>query len=452
MSEVRLNVIDAKAVINGRIHGSIADAVVASLSAEPETIAELEVALGRFSKSDHSPFASFRSGEDSRPWDAGVVIVDMAARIIAAESTYSDPTAQGEIEYHNGKEATDVWLPYRIPDDWLIVHSVLEYESTRRSRRNERVKQPRIDIRQVLYGMPLIEFIVNECLAEKERLGCPVPVVTSQTEDYSKLDNEKRNESEGDDTPIQKVHAHWLMTPRSDLGGRCPRDVILEKLNFIDRDLESREFQWSVLREGPPPLPRDSHAYLNGGFGTHEYVVYYDFVRYLLGRCWDRISEYRFPNIDAPEKTPERDELQENLPSKVDQVDFLGKWLHEIGEAWLNSPCEELSGSIPVAIIESERRRIPLLTSGKEDLFDDCPLCQMIAEDAGELFGPGFWHYDGSHIDPLFEFSTYLTREEWEAEERKWQEYNEEFDRRWARDHPSSQAAGSDPTDDDNPY
>ena len=139
MSEVRLNIIDTQAVINGTIHGSVADAVIASLSAEPETIAELEVALGRFSKFDEPPFVLFRSGEDTRPWDAGLVMVDMAARVIVAESTYSSPSAEGEISYHNGEHATNIYLAYRIPDDWRILFSLDEYEFLRHSRRDERV-------------------------------------------------------------------------------------------------------------------------------------------------------------------------------------------------------------------------------------------------------------------------------------------------------------------------
>ena len=45
MSEVRLNILDRIGTINGTVHGSVADAVVAALSAEPETIADLETAL-----------------------------------------------------------------------------------------------------------------------------------------------------------------------------------------------------------------------------------------------------------------------------------------------------------------------------------------------------------------------------------------------------------------------
>src|SRR5437867_7560226 len=51
MSEVKLNIVDAQRISSGTVHGSIADACVAALSAEPETVAELEAALTRYVKS-----------------------------------------------------------------------------------------------------------------------------------------------------------------------------------------------------------------------------------------------------------------------------------------------------------------------------------------------------------------------------------------------------------------
>jgi len=38
MSEIRLNILDAGRACSGTIHASVADAAVAGLSAEPETI------------------------------------------------------------------------------------------------------------------------------------------------------------------------------------------------------------------------------------------------------------------------------------------------------------------------------------------------------------------------------------------------------------------------------
>ena len=81
MSSIRLNISDAERAINGEVHGCFADAVMAALTAEPETIDELGLALARFIKplSDLSPFAWLQKGESFEPYDAGVVVIDLAA-------------------------------------------------------------------------------------------------------------------------------------------------------------------------------------------------------------------------------------------------------------------------------------------------------------------------------------------------------------------------------------
>src|SRR6185503_17408362 len=100
MSEVKLNLVDAERVLHGTIHGSVADYCVAALSAEPETIAELEAALARYVKppgvggyfsgfsstdlmtiSSRDPgsapdYSELRDALDTEPWDAGIVVID----------------------------------------------------------------------------------------------------------------------------------------------------------------------------------------------------------------------------------------------------------------------------------------------------------------------------------------------------------------------------------------
>jgi hypothetical protein len=46
MSELRINILDASRSINGVLHGSMANAILAGLTAEPDTIEELEKANG----------------------------------------------------------------------------------------------------------------------------------------------------------------------------------------------------------------------------------------------------------------------------------------------------------------------------------------------------------------------------------------------------------------------
>ena len=437
MSEIRLNIIDAKGAIQGAVHASIGDAVIAALSAEPETVGELEAALGRFNKhlEQQSLFASFDPGVNTRPWDAGVIIVDLAARLVAVESSYSDPQAHGTVNYHDGDASTNVWLSYQLAPDWVFLSSALEYESLRATRVAERKAHPPCDIRRVLYGRPLNEFIVSECLAERSK-------------DHSPVD-----ELGPDEVVAQSLHIRWLMTPRADLGDRTPREVILAKQTYIDLDLQSREVQWSLLNEGPPPLSRESHAYLFAGIGSHEYVIYYYLVRFLLNQCWQRVRPDRadaftiqrhavasvpsdaasIPTADHQHNAPAKRDSSADSATRVDQPALLLKSLEEIKQTWLNEPSDEFDGRIPAAMIESERRRIPLIVSPKDMIIDEnCELCRMLASEAGEDFGPGFWHLDGSDMDHLFEFSTYETREEWEAEERRWQEQAEEFEREWS--------------------
>ena len=382
MSEVRLNIVDSNGAINGKVHGSIADAVVAALSAEPESVSELEAALERFIKptDDQKPFRLFHAGANQKPWDAGIAIVDLAARIAAVESSYSSPQASGEVQYHDGLQATDLFLLYRVPDDWLFVSSVDEYNA-RRDKQCRRRQAPPQDARSVLYGAAMTEFIVRGSVAARDGK---------------------------DQDPIARIHEAWLMTPRADLQDQGPRDVMLSKLDFIDFDLHTRELQWSMLGEGPPPLARTSRAYLFAGFGTHEVVVYYDLMRFLLAECWKQVQAER---IEEPAEMARLEGLK---------------------TAWLADRQREFEGRIPSAIIESERRRIPLAIPAKDMIVDEnCEFCQMLANESLGM-GPGFWHLDGCNMDEGFAFSFYPTREEWEEEERLRIEFFEEFNRKWA--------------------
>jgi hypothetical protein len=379
MSELRLNILDAGRAICGAIHSGVADAAVAALSAEPETIEELQDAMARFIKpvSDCRPFAAFDAGTNDEPWDAGIIFIDLAARIVAAESSYSMPSAEGRVRYHDGVQATDVWLPYRAPDDWLFANSVAQYEVVCERRRAERSAAQPLDARPILYGA-VVEFIVKQCLVARD----------SNAED-----------------PIAEIHAKWLMTPRSDLREQSPRDLILKKFDFIDADLQSRELQWSFLGEPAPCLSQDSAAYRFAGFGTHEVVVYYELLRLLLSECWRRVSERR--------DVPIADEVAR---------------LEQIKAGWLEYPQPDFDGKKPAYILECERRRLPLIMSAEETVIDeDCPICQAMAEE----YRPTFWHLDGCNMDDDFPFSFCRTRGEWEEEERRRKQFDDEFNRQW---------------------
>ena len=225
MSEIKLNLIDSTTILNATIHGSIGDYCVAALSAEPETIDELVTALQRFQQ--HSPdlqsYLRITAEPDLEPYDAGILIIDLAARVVAVDSTYSLPGPAGEVFYHDGHRI-DLPIFYCVPDDWLFLDSVEEYEFVCDGRRAERLKNEPFDAREILYGRPLLEFIATN--VQSGLASQPEPYVSEKSEDDPKVL-----------TPIGAIHAQWLLTPREDLRGKSPRDVLLAKREFIERIL-----------------------------------------------------------------------------------------------------------------------------------------------------------------------------------------------------------------------
>jgi hypothetical protein len=433
MSEVKLNLIDTQQVLHGTIHGSVADACVAALSAEPETIAELTAALSRYIKplDDRSPFASFHSSVnssaqqsiDTKPWDAGIVVIDLAARIVACESTYSMPGPSGEVRYHDGTKSTDISVFYRLPDDWLFVNSVEAYQWSRERRARERLADTPLDVREVLYGIPLLDFIVTECgkiEGVEARPSGTGPISVAPDAAGSIADDADLSEDPMS-KEVSRIHSRWLMTPREDLRGQSPRDVILVKQEVIDFDLHTRSLQWSDLDEGPPCLSPDSYAYRFAGFGTHEWVIYYDLVRHLLWsalKLWSALTCRRF---GLPDPSPH-----------THNEKFLTQ-LEELERNWLEQPWPDYDGRIPAILIDNERRRLPIALRPRDMIVDeDCPMCQMFGDETSPLgMGVGFWHLDGCNMDDDFAFSSYRTREEWEAENLRREEFNKEFDLRW---------------------
>jgi hypothetical protein len=99
--------------------------------------------------------------------------------------------------------------------------------------------------------------------------------------------------------------------------------------------------------------------------------------------------------------------------------------LEKVRDQWLETPHSETRGRSPRSIIDRERARLPEGVSGSDAMIDsDCPCCQMMAETSG----PWIWHFDGSGMDDDFAFDTRSrTRDEWDANQRKWEEFNRRF-------------------------
>ncbi len=355
------------------------------------------------------------------------------------------------MNYHDGVCATDVSIPYRLPDDWLFLESVDQYEGSRESRRVERLSAPPLDARGILYGRPLLEFIARsncllsdqftsaaECVGSVEVEGVlTAPVVdpalagtatqtlvsNSSAPSVGKVEHQPSDDPDDDAlrTQISLLHASWLMTPRDDLRAQSPREVLLARQDFIDYDLHTRSMQWSMQGEGPPCLGTESSAYRFAGFGTHEWVIYYDLVRHLLW-CARKVETGSNKPVE--------------LESEITR-------LEKLKTEWLEQPLEDYDGRIPALLIENERIRLPIAMRVHDMVIDDdCPVCQMMANDAELGMEVGFWHLDGAHMDDDFAFSELRTREEWEAQRKEWEEFTEKFNREWEDRQQRERSAG----------
>lgn len=391
-NEVMLTVIDTTRALHDKMPTGMADVVLAALTAEPETLEELEQAIARYDKPiiEHGFLQHLAEGANETPWDAGVVIIDLSARLIVAETEPAlyQPATFGFALYcpdplpdwSKVPEDEIVWVRYRLSDDWLLVNSLENWQELAAARRSERAANPLFDARRVLFG-EVCEFIASECLAAQMA---------------------------GIEDPIAAIHEQWLMTPRDDLRGQTPRQVLLAQREFIADDLDSRSMQWSFTNECPLPLQHHSDAYRYAGLGTHFNVVYFGLVRYLIGECWQRMQIDKLFTLD--DETTRLEKLKND-------------WLKENDEY----------GHNPESILEMERLRVPVTASSHELLIDhDCPLCQMAADPE---FGPTFWHLDGSSMDleDNWVFSFHRIRQEWEAEQREWQEFNQKFNEKEAQ-------------------
>ncbi|MCE9556425.1 MAG: hypothetical protein K8T91_24005 [Planctomycetes bacterium] len=438
MSEIRLNILAADGDIHGRVHGSDGDRVIAALAADPVTIADLDTALGRYRvrRDGRSFFAHFRTGVCNEPWDAGIIYIDLPGRLIASKSTYSTWSHRGEILAEAGlaSERTDVRhshdhpsnpksrpfrdesgettddaadddddplgdipgpddedrsgpveVPYHLAADWKFLKEPLFFEAASDDRRAKRRAALQLDEREIVYGC-LAEFVVREMSARRGAL-----VDLAADAQYAQF---------------REMHIKWMLDPHPGLGGRSVRELMIDQRHeHLKWDLQDQSLRWSYFRNAPPGVSRDSAAYRDSGFGTHEIVLYYDLVREMLAECLWRMTS--------------------NEPGASDAA-ALVEHLHKYRQEWLNKPHDSMRGRTPAAMIDREKRRLPEAISGPEALIDpDCPACQAMADGR---FGPGFWCLDGCEMDEHFAFSMFHdTLEEWEQDQRECEERIRQF-------------------------
>lgn len=454
MSEVQLVVREWNQDWSGPVHGSQADRAIAALSADPITLEELELALGRFSKpnvGDRHDLGLEPGLRDHRH-DAGRIVIDLAARLVVIDSDYSDPDREGVVYYHNGQYRTSHPLPYQLADEWVFTHAFWDWRQLATDRRLRQSQPTPPNPREVLYGPSLLEFVARETQSSVCRIlpeltspeaisrditsallheplmedsdiavetGCDQCRVEERHLEVSRAHlNEQAMEALGGNPisrEIRDLHARWLLSPREELGGQTPRDALFTNRKHLRREVHNRSESWSLTGLVPPPLPENSEAFQNAGVGLHEAVMYYHLVRELLWSSWEHWSE-RFrtcPDAANPSTASSKLLAAEALQEEIER-------LARVRDQWLDTPGADSGHRTPRSIILNERRRVPEVLSPEERLIDpDCPCCQMLAE----MPGPCFWHLDGSDLDREFAFDVHEpTFADWELSRSHWNE------------------------------
>ncbi len=357
-------------------------AALVPLVLEPETMSEFQAGLERLPAAAEAwrnrAVAASDLGvlESASSW----CLIDLAAHCVLAHDWELPQFPGGYFPDDDlalpENERRTVWI--HIPPEWESGPAGAHWQEKLEQRRQSIVPPMRIDTRAVLFGPPLHAFLAKRVLATVRKGGRPP-------------------DEDAIYTSTKAIHVDWLMTSREDLGGRCPREVLFERQDFLDAEIQQRSFQWSIERKPPDPLSRDSASYRWAGFTSLEFIVYFDLVRALLAHAWTLVDAE--PQMD-------QEELAALLPEYQDH--------------WLTTPQSELDYHTPPGeLMELARRRMPI--TEEMPLDDNCPICQEMAKHGDT---PTFIGYDGHHLylEDEFAFSLSKDRIEWEVGPAKWNE------------------------------
>ena len=169
--------------------------------------------------------------------------------------------------------------------------------------------------------------------------------------------------------------------------------------------------------------------------------MYYHLCRYLVRECLTLLKRDSSPDADSV--TTRRYSVPEDSTDEFSRDESLVDWLESIKEAWLSEPNEVFGGRLPGAIIEIERRRIPLPMSD-EEIFCEEELSEELVDRIltkikiapreireefasyrgmdkmkGEDLGHRFKYLDIPESEVGFVFSSCRTFEEWKGLEIK---------------------------------
>jgi hypothetical protein len=387
--------------------------MLAALSDDPRSFDELTRAWLRYEPD--APLENLAWTPDlgdppTGPW----LLLDTAClRVVAGggEELPASPAAFQRDEGDWGPGMPVVWINF--PPDWNCVEGADWSDALPPLP----VPVEPLDARGVLFGRPLAEGIARRVVDAVERGQTPAdpPSEREWFQEDPRSDAQREADARWRELTI-RIHADWLLTPHADLEGETPRCFLHRGREWIEREVFNRQQQWSQQGAAPRGLDRNTFAYRFGPLGRDEVVMYFDLCRELIAFAWRSLAA-----------SPAMDE-----PALAAALDAHARW-------WLTEGSIDGSPTSPAVIIETERRKTPLLAD--ESHFDcDCPICRMQAE---LDLGPAFGGFDGYHLelDDEFAFSLTETRAEWGKEQQEQREFRERID----TEQKAGQVEGDDP-------
>lgn len=210
-----------------------------------------------------------------------------------------------------------------------------------------------------------------------------------------------------------EVHRDWLLTGRSDLNGKTPRDMLHGGIEWHDALVVAQRRRYEC---GLPivAVPREVSNLDTAPMGREEVCMYFDMCRELIAAGWSWAA-------DVGNAQPAHDQTCHDR-----RYASLRQELFDRQAQWLQASFED--GSPPEFILECSRRRVPrgegIEIVGMETrqsvahIIDcECPVCQMMASG---MFGACFNFIDGHHLelDEEFAFSLCQTHDEWQEEQQ----------------------------------
>ena len=283
-------------------------------------------------------------------------------------------------------------VPVHLPPWWE--HHTNMLPATFDSPRDEPLQIPRTD-RVLLFGSEMINDLATRILS------------VSNDPEFSiqDLNMEDHEDREALYQKTVEVLRAWLMTPRNDLQGRCPRDLLHGAHSWSSKVAQGQLLRYEDSK-AMIAVPDDVEGVASAPMGSEEVILYFGLCRELIHQGWNW-CETKVQTIELGE---------------------LSDYLSKVRDEWMSEPYE--GGSPPSFIIECSRRRVPrgvgLAIQGingiesKKHIPDcDCPICSMMEEG---MFGIGFLGLSGERLemDNEFAFSLYETFEEWQQKQDEW--------------------------------